>query len=143
MTDVETVAILKSPNGTTLPPPGTTGGVCCAHARETLARNLPRSVRARGTVDSGRVDEQLSSRSSCIATHGNRVLGKRTLLIVTPSIYASDMSDLDPDRFTPRQADQARDDRRSVTLDLHYSVASAVIFAVVVLITALELVFAR
>jgi hypothetical protein len=48
----------------------------------------------------------------------------------------------DPDP-TPRQADQARDDRRSVTLYLHYSVASAVIFAVVVLITALELVFAR
>jgi hypothetical protein len=47
----------------------------------------------------------------------------------------------DPDPTT-RQADQARDDRRSVTLDLHYSVASAVIFAVVVLITALELVFA-
>ena len=44
------------------------------------------------------------------------------------------MSDLDPDRFTPR------DERSSVTLDLHYSVATPVFYALIALIIVLELI---
>ena len=50
------------------------------------------------------------------------------------------MSDLDPGRVAP---DQVRYDRRSVTLDLDYSVIEAVGIALAFLIVVLGWVFAR
>jgi len=56
-----------------------------------------------------------------VAIRGNRVLINNALrLRDTSSREASDMADLDPERFTPRQAAQARDDFAQVMDELDF-----------------------
>jgi len=62
-----------------------------------------------------------SVRPNCISPRGNRVLINNALRVRdTSSREASDMTDLDPERFTLRQAAQARDDFAQVMDELDF-----------------------
>jgi hypothetical protein len=67
---------------------------------------------------SATVSSSVSSR--CMAMPGNRVLSKLALLIVPTDNPASNMSDLDPDRLTLRQADAAREDYAQLMEELDF-----------------------
>ena len=58
--------------------------------------------------------------SSCMAARGNRVLVNNALLVVACQTEASVMTDLDPKRFTLRQAAQARDDFAQIIDELDF-----------------------
>jgi hypothetical protein len=83
---------------------------------------MPRSIRMGGgdgqSLSIASVGKVSGLARTASAPPGNRALNKNALLLIGASRNASDMTDLDPKRFTLRQAAQARDDFAQVMDEL-------------------------